>query len=113
MQKGVACRFPPEEISNFATTVALPQIELSSSIQSACPLYTTQERTFAVHMRMSASGQYRPKCNAAKCALTHRNGKESWAMPSALAVFDCCRHCSLKAVLRISFTEALAASVAA
>jgi len=31
--------FLPEEISNFATTVALPQIELSSSMQSLCPLY--------------------------------------------------------------------------
>src|SRR5262249_37802694 len=43
MQKGVACRFLPEEISNFATTVALPQIELSSSMQSACLLYPRKQ----------------------------------------------------------------------
>src|SRR5262249_32750676 len=28
MQKGVACRFLPEEISNFATTVAWPKLNL-------------------------------------------------------------------------------------
>ena len=46
MQKGVACRFLPEEISNFATTVALPQIELSSS--RAIGMFTTGRRNTSV-----------------------------------------------------------------
>src|SRR5262249_10087371 len=49
---------PPEEISNFATTVALSQIELSSSMQSACPLYP-QKRTLGGTIGMSALGQKR------------------------------------------------------
>src|SRR5262249_31552842 len=74
---------PPEEISNFATTVALPQIELSSSMQSACPLYP-QKRTLGGTIGMSALGRkrtlpgdswmsalchFRTKCSAAKNAL--------------------------------------------
>src|SRR5262249_9367331 len=47
---------PPEEISNFATTVALSQIKLSSSMQSACPLYP-QKRTLGGTIGMSALGQ--------------------------------------------------------
>jgi hypothetical protein len=47
-----------------------------------CPLFT-QKRTFAIVIRMSAKGQIRTKCNAAKKALGRLQADNStWAIKS-------------------------------